>query len=126
MKEELKITTMGKLRMYMTTGESITAKSLLGKMFPKSKYIKIMQEAKISGIRNAHRLSVNIFVSYLNFIMVSRIPVSCSISWYCLDQLLELLHVTVVTIDKMEFSRNTPTDCAFLRFCDIKISALPV
>lgn len=54
MTEELKITKMGKLRIYMTTGEAIKSKSLLRKMFPKSKYLKIMQEAKTSGILNAH------------------------------------------------------------------------
>ncbi len=52
--EELKITKMGKLRIYMTTGEAIKSKNLLRKMFPKSKYLKIMQEAKASSIMNAH------------------------------------------------------------------------
>jgi PII-like signaling protein len=54
MNEELKITKMGKLRIYMATGESVKSKTLLRKIFPKSKYLKIMQEAKASGIMNAH------------------------------------------------------------------------
>lgn len=54
MKEELQITKMGKLRIYMATGEIIQSKSLLRKMFPKTKYLKIMQEAKASDIMNAH------------------------------------------------------------------------
>lgn len=54
MKEEMKITKIGKLRIYMTTGETVTSQSILRKLFPKSKYIKIMQEAKASGIMNAH------------------------------------------------------------------------
>ncbi len=54
MTEELKITKIGKLRIYMTTGEAVKSKSLLRKIFPKSKYLKIMQEAKASGIMNAH------------------------------------------------------------------------
>lgn len=54
MTEELKISTMGKLRIYMTTGEAIKSKSFLRKIFPKSKYFKIMEEAKASGIMNAH------------------------------------------------------------------------
>lgn len=54
MTEELKITKMGKLRIYMTTGESIQSKNLLRRFFPKTKYLKIMEEAKVSGIMNAH------------------------------------------------------------------------
>ncbi|MER3465542.1 MAG: hypothetical protein C4329_15165 [Chitinophagaceae bacterium] len=54
MAEEFKITKIGKLRIYMTTGESIKSKNLLRKMFPKSKYLRIIQEAKASDIMNAH------------------------------------------------------------------------
>lgn len=54
MKEELAITKLGKLRIYMTTGEKIKSQTLLRKVFPKSKYIKIIQEARASGILNAH------------------------------------------------------------------------
>lgn len=54
MSEELKITKIGKLRIYMTTGEAVKSKTLLRKLFPKTKYLKIMQEAKASGIMNAH------------------------------------------------------------------------
>jgi PII-like signaling protein len=54
MTEELKITKLGKLRIYMTTGEKIKSQSLLRKVFPKTKYLKIIQEAQASGIMNAH------------------------------------------------------------------------
>ena len=54
MTEEMKITKIGKLRIYMTTGEAVKSKTLLRKIFPKTKYLKIMQEAKASGIMNAH------------------------------------------------------------------------
>ena len=54
MKEQINITKMGKLRIYMTSSETVKSKSLLRKIFPKSKYFKIMQEAKRSGIMNAH------------------------------------------------------------------------
>lgn len=54
MTEELKTTKMGKLRIYMTTGESIQSKNLLRRFFPKTKYLKIMEEAKAFGILNAH------------------------------------------------------------------------
>lgn len=52
--QKMKTTKIGKLRIYMTAGESIYSKSLLRKMFPKRKYIKIMQEAKSAGFLNAH------------------------------------------------------------------------
>lgn len=54
MTEQMSITKIGKLRIYMATGEKVKSKSLLRKFFPKSKYIKIIQEAKTSGIMNAH------------------------------------------------------------------------
>lgn len=54
MTDEVKITKMGKLRIYMTKGEAVKSKGLLRKMFPKSKYLKIIQEAQASGIMNAH------------------------------------------------------------------------
>ena len=50
----MNITKMGKLYIYMTTGETVKSKNLLRKLFPKSKYSKILQEAKMSGIMNAH------------------------------------------------------------------------
>jgi PII-like signaling protein len=52
--ENISVSKIGKLRIYMKTGEAIKSKNLLRKMFPKTKYRQIMQEAKNSGIMNAH------------------------------------------------------------------------
>jgi len=52
--ENISVSKIGKLRIYMKTGEAIKSKNLLRKMFPKTKYLKIMEEAKASGIMNAH------------------------------------------------------------------------
>lgn len=54
MTDNLMISKMGKLRIYITAGEKIRSEKLLHKVFPKSKYLKILQEAKTSGIINAH------------------------------------------------------------------------
>lgn len=54
MASEIIITRMGKLRIYITVGEKIKSRTFLRKMFPQSKYLKIIQEAKTSGILNAH------------------------------------------------------------------------
>lgn len=54
MTETIKVSKIGKLRIYMKTGEAIKSKSFLRKLFPKSKYLRIMDEAKQSGIMNAH------------------------------------------------------------------------
>lgn len=54
MTEQMNITKIGKLRIYMATGDNVKSKSLLRKLFPKSKYIQIIQQAKESGIMNAH------------------------------------------------------------------------
>lgn len=54
MTDEIKISKIGKLRIYLKTGEAIESKSLLRKIFPKSKYQQIMQEAKEAHIMNAH------------------------------------------------------------------------
>ena len=54
MTNDLKISKMGKLRIYITAGEKIASAKLLRKMFPKTKYLQIMQEAKTSNIMNAH------------------------------------------------------------------------
>lgn len=54
MTEQISVTKIGKLRIYMAIKETVKSKSLLRKIFPKSKYLKIMQEAKASGIMNAH------------------------------------------------------------------------
>lgn len=52
--DPINISKIGKLRIYMKTGEAIKSKTLLRKMFPKAKYRQIMQEAQNSGIMNAH------------------------------------------------------------------------
>lgn len=54
MTDEIKISKIGKLRIYLKTGEAIKSKSLLRKIFPKNKYQQIMLEAKNSHIMNAH------------------------------------------------------------------------
>lgn len=46
----------------MKTGEAIKSKRLLRKMFPKAKYQHIMQEAKNSGIGNAHVFQTHVAV----------------------------------------------------------------
>lgn len=52
--ENISVSKIGKLRIYMTKGEGVKSKGLFRKMFPKSKYLKIIQEAQASGIMNAH------------------------------------------------------------------------
>ncbi len=52
--ENISVSKIGKLRIYMKTGEAIKSKNLLRKMCPKTKYLKIMEEAKASDIMNAH------------------------------------------------------------------------
>lgn len=45
---------MGKLRIFLKSGETVKGDKLIHKFFPKNKYSKIMDEAKKSGIMNAH------------------------------------------------------------------------
>jgi|JI10StandDraft_1071094.scaffolds.fasta_scaffold257798_3 PII-like signaling protein len=54
MNKKLKTHTVGKLRIYLKTGDTIKSKSLLRKLFPKSIYWQIVEEAKKSGLMNAH------------------------------------------------------------------------
>lgn len=54
MNKKLKTHKVGKLRIYLKTGETIKSKGLLRKFFPKSVYWKIIEEAKHSGLMNAH------------------------------------------------------------------------
>jgi PII-like signaling protein len=50
----IKTQKIGKLRIYLKTGETVKGEKTLHKLFPRSKYKKILDEAKKSGIRNAH------------------------------------------------------------------------
>lgn len=54
MSEKIKTHKVGKLRIYLKTGEKIKSKGLLRKLFPKSTYWKIVEEAKNSDLMNAH------------------------------------------------------------------------
>jgi PII-like signaling protein len=54
MKVKINIQKMGKLRIFLKSGETVKGEKLLHKLFPKNKYRKIMDEAKKSGIKNAH------------------------------------------------------------------------
>ncbi|MBV6493810.1 MAG: hypothetical protein LDLANPLL_01833 [Turneriella sp.] len=55
MAKKIKVTKMGKLRIYITPADKLPpkGKGLLKKMFPKSAFIHIVQEAKKDGILNA-------------------------------------------------------------------------
>lgn len=53
MASPIKTHMLGKLRIYLTTGESIKSEKLLHKVFPKSTYKHIVEEAKKSGLMNA-------------------------------------------------------------------------
>lgn len=54
MDTNIKTTKIGKLRIYLRTGETIKSDKFIHKIFPKNKYRKMLDEAKKSGIRNAH------------------------------------------------------------------------
>jgi PII-like signaling protein len=54
MEPKVKTRKMGKLRIFLKSGEMIKGDKLLHRLFPKSKYRKIMEEAKNSGILQAH------------------------------------------------------------------------
>lgn len=54
METKIKTHKMGKLRIFLRSGETIKGEKLLHKLFPKSKYRKIMEEAKNAGIMQAH------------------------------------------------------------------------
>ncbi len=53
MKEKIKTHILGKLKIYLTTGETIKSEKLLHKLFPKNIYRQIIVEAKKEGIMNA-------------------------------------------------------------------------
>lgn len=54
MNKKIKTHTAGKLRIYLKSGDTIKSKTLLRKIFPRSVYWQIVEEAKKSGLMNAH------------------------------------------------------------------------
>jgi PII-like signaling protein len=50
----IKTQKIGKLKIYLKAGETVKSDKALHKLFPRSKYKKILDEAKKAGIRNAH------------------------------------------------------------------------
>ncbi len=59
MSQNLKTHKLGKLRIYLQTGEKIKSKSLLRKIFPKNAYKEIILQAKRNGIMNASVFSTH-------------------------------------------------------------------
>ena len=53
MRPKIKTHALGKLRIYLATGEKVRSEKLLRKMFPKNTYRQIITEAKKEGIMNA-------------------------------------------------------------------------
>lgn len=68
MEKRIKTHKVGKLRIYLKTGEKIKSETLLRKLFPRSTYWKIIEEAKVSGIMNAH-----IFHTQTSYVQGERI-----------------------------------------------------
>lgn len=54
MATKIKTQKFGKLRIFLKSGETVKSENFLRKLFPKNKYRKILDEAKKSGIMNAH------------------------------------------------------------------------
>ena len=52
--ENIEVCRIGKLWIYITRGQGVISKVLLRKIFPKSKYLQIIQEAQTFGIMNIH------------------------------------------------------------------------
>ncbi|OIP81498.1 MAG: hypothetical protein AUK44_09830 [Porphyromonadaceae bacterium CG2_30_38_12] len=63
MKKQIKTHSLGKLRIYVKTGENIKSKTLLRKMFPTSLYRNIINIAKEDGIMNASAFNAHISFS---------------------------------------------------------------
>lgn len=59
MKTEISTHNLGKLRIYLETGQKIESKTLLRKMFPKNAYKELILLAKESGIMNASVFSTH-------------------------------------------------------------------
>ena len=53
MEKKLKTHSLGKLRIYLNTGEKVKSKTLLRKLFPKNTYKEVIILAKESGLMNA-------------------------------------------------------------------------
>jgi PII-like signaling protein len=51
---KIKTQKIGKLRIFLKSGETVKSEKFLHKLFPKNKYTKILDEAKKAGIMNAH------------------------------------------------------------------------
>lgn len=51
---QIKEQKIGKLRIFLKSGEKVKSERLLHKLFPKNKYSKILDEARKSGLMNAH------------------------------------------------------------------------
>ncbi len=54
MEHTIKTQKMGKLRIYLKSNETVKGEKMIHKLFPKSKYRKILDEAKNAGLMNAH------------------------------------------------------------------------
>ena len=54
MDTKIKEQKIGKLRVFLKSGETVESEKLIHKFFPKNKYRKILEEAKKAGIMNAH------------------------------------------------------------------------
>lgn len=54
MATKIKEQKIGKLRIFLKSGETVKSEKFLHKLFPKNKYSKILDEAKKAGIMNAH------------------------------------------------------------------------
>lgn len=50
----IKSTKIGKLRIYLKSGETIRDKRFFRRLFPKNKYSQLLDAAREAGIRNAH------------------------------------------------------------------------
>lgn len=68
MKKQIKTHSLGKLRIYLKTGETIKSKTLLRKLFPKSMYGNLIKMAKEDGIINA-----SVFHAHMSFSKDQRI-----------------------------------------------------
>jgi PII-like signaling protein len=76
MNVQIKTHTLGKLLIYLKTGEKVQSTSFLNKLFPKSKYLEIIREAQRDGIMNAS--AFNTHISYSNKEQVQRSHVESS------------------------------------------------
>jgi len=54
MATKIKEQKIGKLRIFLKSGEKVKSEKFLRKLFPKNKYSKLLDEAKKAGIMNAH------------------------------------------------------------------------